>query len=192
MDVLKGIDLGTYASMRLVGIQNPELFQILHGSAIAGGYLWVFFLAILVYRWRVDLGRFPAMNLLKTLTLIVLVEALRWAFDRPRPDDAQDFFGQVVGGSFPNGPTFRAVLISALMWETTKPGPGRWLGLLGAILYCVWVMLGQLMVHLAFLSDVLASLSLALGIGFLSPWMFDRRVSIRRDVVPKDILKERT
>src|SRR4029077_12285287 len=97
------------------------------------------------------------------------VEGLSYWLERPRPDDAQDFFGKLVGHGFPNGPAFRAVLISALMWETTKPGWGRWLGLLGATLYCTWVMMGQLVMHLGFLTDILGSLALALGISLLSP-----------------------
>ncbi len=184
MDVLnnafKGIDLGTYSSFRLLGQQAPELVLVMHGSAIAGSYLWIFFLAILVYRWRAISGRFPLGNLVKAILIIGAVESLRIWLDRPRPDDAQDFFGAVVGQGFPNGPAFRAVFISALMWETTKPGWGRWLGLLGAVLYCVWVMMGQLVMHLGFLTDILASLFLALGIGMLAPRIFSAHISAPR------------
>ena len=172
MDVFKGIDLGTYASFRLIGQQNPEIAQIMHGSAIAGGYLWIFFLAILAWRWWSIQGVFPFVNLAKALAIILLVEALRFGIDRPRPDDAQDFFRKVVGGSFPNDAAFRAVFISTMMVETAKPGQNRWLALLGAVLYCVWVMMGQLITHLAFLTDILGSLALALGIGFLAPRIF--------------------
>jgi len=169
MDVFSGLDLGVYSSFRLLTRQSPEVATVMHGSAVAGGYLWTFFLAILVWRWWSATGRFPLADLLKVLLIIAAVEGLRIWLDRPRPDDAQDFFGKVVGQGFPNGPSFRAVLISALMWETTKPGWGRWLGLLGAVAYCVWVMMGQLMMHLGFLTDILASLSLAIGIALLSP-----------------------
>lgn len=174
MEIFNGIDIGTYSSFRVMTQGNPDLVPIMHGCALVGGYLWVFFLGILVWRWRSALGRFPTERLVKTLLMIAAVEALSRLLNRSRPDDAQDFFGAVVGNGFPNGPTFRAVLISALMWETTRPGWGRWLGLLGAILYCVWVMMGQLIMHLGFLTDILASLFLALGIGFLSPRIFSR------------------
>ena len=64
MDVLnnafKGIDLGTYSTFRLLGQQVPELVTVMHGSAIAGSYLWIFFLAILVYRWRSLAGGSPS------------------------------------------------------------------------------------------------------------------------------------
>jgi membrane-associated phospholipid phosphatase len=173
MDVFNGLDLGAYSSFRVLGKQIPELAAAMYGAAVAGGFLWVLFLAILVWRWQAASGRFPLGNLIKVLLIIAAVEALSYWLDRPRPDDAQDFFQKVVGHGFPNGPTFRAVLISALMWETTKPGWGRWLGFLGAVLYCVWVMMGQLVMHLGFLTDVLASLALALGIGLLSPRLCD-------------------
>jgi len=73
----------------------------MHGSAIAGGYLWMFFLAILVWRWWSASGRFPLGNLVKVLLIIAMVEALAYGLDRSRPDDAQDFFGKVVGHGFP-------------------------------------------------------------------------------------------
>src|SRR5262245_40395868 len=172
MDVFSGLDLGVYSSFRVLSRQIPELASAMHGSALAGGYLWMFFLAILVWRWWSASGPFPLGDLVKVLLIIAVVEGLSFWLDRPRPDDAQDFFKNVVGHGFPNGPSFRAVLISALMWDTTMPGWGRWLGLFGAVAYCVWVMMGQLMMHLGFLTDILASLSLAIGIGFLSPRLF--------------------
>jgi len=183
MDVFKGIDLGTYASFRLMAQQNPEIAQIMHGSALAGGYLWIFFLAILAWRWWSIGGVFPFVNLAKALAIILLVEAIRIGIDRPRPDDAQDFLGQVIGQSFPNGPAFRAVFISTLMVETAKPGLNRRLGFLGAVLYCVWVMMGQLLTHLAFLTDILGGLSLALGIGLLAPHLFETQAATSRKPV---------
>lgn len=190
MDVViekfQGIDLGTYSSLRLVGQKVPELADVMRHSALAGQFLWLLFLAILAWRWWAIEGRFPTGKLLRVLLIIAVVEAIRLLIDRPRPDDAQDILGSpdapralfgflANGGGFPNGPTFRAVLISALMWETTSAGWGRWLGLVGAVLYCSWVMMAQLLSHLAFLSDVLGSLALALAIGFLSPRILGRQ-----------------
>lgn len=172
MDVFSGIDIGTYSNFRLIGQQHPEVVEIIHHSATVGAYLWLFFLAILVGRWWYATGQFPLGDLVKVLGLILAVEAIRHLIGRPRPDDAQDYFGEVFSPGFPNGPTFRAVLISALMWETTTPGWGRWLGLLGAVLYCVWVMMIQLIGNLAYLTDVLASIALALAISFLAPRIF--------------------
>ena len=174
-NAVNGIDVGADSSFRIMAKQIPELAAVMHGSAIAGGYLWLFFLAILTWRWRSLTGRFPLGNLVKALLIIGAVEALSYWLDRPRPDDAQDFFKAVVGRGFPNGPAFRAVFISALMCETTKPGWGRWWGLLGAVLYCVWVMMGQMIVHLGFLTDILGSLFLALGIGLLAPRFIDTK-----------------
>lgn len=189
MDLFRAIDIGTYSTFRVLGLQTPELATIMRGSAMTGAYLWIVFLAILAWRWRATTGRFPIGNLVKVLAIMVAVETLRLLLKRGRPDDAQDYFAAISAAipnptlrdwyesfaapGFPNGPTFRAVLISALMWETTQPGWGRWLGLLGAVLYCIWVIMSQLMAHLGFLTDVLASLSLALGIGFLSPRIFN-------------------
>src|SRR6476646_4423249 len=97
MDVFSGLDLGVYSSFRVLSRQIPELATVMHGSAMVGGYLWMFFLAILIWRWWSRAGRFPLADLLKVLFIIAAVEALSFWLDRPRPDDAQDFFGKVVG-----------------------------------------------------------------------------------------------
>src|SRR5262245_35974832 len=136
-DIFKGMDLGVYSSFRVAGQQVPELIDVMRHSATAGIYLWMFFLAILVWRWWTIEGSFPLGKLIKVLLIIALVEALRLLIDRPRPDDAQDILGSpdaprtfisfiMGGGGFPNGPSFRAVLISALMWETASPGWCKW------------------------------------------------------------------
>src|SRR5438105_4568441 len=118
----RGMDLGVYSGLRNVGQSVPEVMEVFRHSATIGPYLWIFFLAILVWRWWAICGAFPLGDLIKVLLFIGAVEVLGILIDRPRPDDAQDFFGQIVGRSYPNGPTFRAVLISALMWETSSPG----------------------------------------------------------------------
>lgn len=168
MEVFTGLDIGAYSFFRFTGLSHPNWRPVaLLGHLIGtwGVLVLVFIYVGLAIRAR---RAIPWGSLLRLGAIGLSFVLLRIGLDRPRPEDSQDFFGVVVGGSFPNSPVFWTTLFVFLILDTL-PQTQRRRVVIPALGLVLWVVLSEFFLHLGFLTDHIAALAAALGIGFLAP-----------------------
>ena len=185
LDKITSLDHGTHAHFHFMIRQHPELVPPMQLANQLGGYVGscaVLALAILVWLARGQ-ARAALITLLGFLGSFGLIEAIRAFVKRERPDDAADTLartvdplGQLLGldprvGGFPAPGVFLftlallLLLFALLPLATTKTT--RTLLAVPAVLLILWMTMGQLMLSMHYLTDIVPALVASICVAFV-------------------------
>ncbi len=168
MDILQGLDWGNYVHWQ----HNQVLFvqEIMIRINQLGGYLFSVLVLVLALGWLLRCGCRQAVirGLVFSGIGLVVVEGLRLFIGRPRPEVAEHWLGASVKSSpsFPSSTVFLATMAWGLLalslgnflrhnWQT-------WLLRCAGTAWIILLGFAPMFLGLHFLTDVLASWSLAL------------------------------
>jgi membrane-associated phospholipid phosphatase len=177
MDLLEGLDWGTYYFFRFQankapGWKNAMEFGDHIGSylAVAGVIALIVALSLYAGQWRMAMAA-----IIGLLVSAALVEGLRLATQRPRPPDAQNL---LASAELTHGFPSRAVFLTAFAWLMLAAALERCplhkayrsAAYLIASLVIVVVSVSQLWLGLHFVTDILAGLSGGIGLALVARW----------------------
>jgi undecaprenyl-diphosphatase len=173
MDLFHALDYGTYSFFHFAAQSAPAVYtDLMRGGDLLGGYFGVGIILALTVAFA------PSPKRLRVAVVVIaafflgamLVEGLKWASYRSRPETATE-----MTSSFPS----RAVFLSAFAWSMLAASlewrmSRRWaraVVYVPAVLGIVFICVSQLWLGLGWVTDVLAGLAGGIGLVLVARWV---------------------
>jgi len=173
MDAIEALDDGANAHFTFQADQFKQIVSYMQPAYQISSYIGIAVLVLVILALFVFQGKKRAAFIAAAsfLAAIALIELLRFAVPRPRPQDAVKWLGDdAKSGSFPSVGVFlfmlALILLGAALWEWLPRTWMRGAYVLIALALTVWVCLSQFYLALHFVTDVIAAIAGATLIGW--------------------------
>ncbi len=175
MDAIEALDQGAYAHFTFQAKAMPNVVSVMVTAYYISSYIGVCVLIIGILGIHLFLNRKQS-ALVATLSLvsaILIIELLRFAVPRSRPQDAVQWIGdEAKSGTFPSASVFLfllcMILLGNALWENLSARWSRGVFIVLAASLTVWVCLSQFYLALHYVSDVIGAITGATLIGWIA------------------------
>jgi len=175
MDGIEGLDDGAYAFFGFFAEKSPALVALMQPAYYISGYVGCgILLAVMVLVLFLQKEYQPALvALISFLGSVALIELIRFAVPRARPQNAVLWLGEgAQTASYPSAGVFLFTLLMILLGHAFRSylhsARKRGASLFLAVLLTVWVCMAQFFLRIHYVTDVIGGLAGATLIGWIA------------------------